>query len=210
MTTKNSWTIARYQRTTEYRELKRSIGGEERVFACEALSVIPRLAILRFVSTRPVTAGGLDIPSGAFTLGFFWRTRHYNLYHMLTADGELIADRFDVVDGVRIGGDQLRYVDLLLDVWRRPDGRIEVEDEDEVQDAIVAGRLSPRRQRIIARTLALLQRRSAAIGAEALGELRRVTPQGGGLGVSPKDSFSPGGAEPRALPGSGPGYGIPL
>lgn len=153
-----------------FREVKRTLSGEERVYECETVSISPRLAIVRFVFTRPLTAGGITFPAGGVTLGFFWRGRHYNLYHMLTADGQPIADRFDVIDNVRIQPDGVRYDDLLLDVWRYADGRIEVEDEDEVQEAIAAGRLSPERQLIIERTRRLLVGRAPAIVARALAD----------------------------------------
>ena len=140
------------------------------MYDCDAVSVSPRLAIVRFVFTQPLTAGGITFPTGGVSYGFFWRDRHYNLYHMLTPDGRLIADRFDVVENVRIRPDGVSYDDLLLDVWRHADGRIEVEDEDEVREAACAGRLSTERQTIIEHTRRLLTRRALAIVEQALAE----------------------------------------
>ena len=152
-------------------EIKRSLAGDERVYACELVSRSARLAVVRFVFSQPLIAGGITLPTGGVTLGFFWRGRHYNLYHMLSPDGQLIADRFDVVDNVIIRPDGVRYDDLLLDCWLRPDGRIEVEDEDEVQAAVATGRLDAKRQAIIGRTLNLLLRRAPVIVERALAEL---------------------------------------
>ena len=149
-------------------EVKRTLAGEQRTYQCEALHVSPRVAIVRFVFTRPLSAGGLTMAAGDYTIGFFWSGRTYNLYHMLTAAGEPIADRFDVLDHVRIHQSNVRYDDLLLDVWRFPDGRIAVEDEDEVEAALAAGQLSQRRQATIARTRALLLRRAGTIAAQAV------------------------------------------
>src|SRR6266702_3154329 len=105
-----------------FREAKRAITGEERVFECEALAVTLRLAVVRYVFTRPLTAGGRTFEPGGWTEGFFWRSRNYNLYHIVSREGEPIADRFDVIDRVRIAPDGVGYADLLLDVWMYPDG----------------------------------------------------------------------------------------
>ena len=155
-----------------FREVKRALSGEERVYDCEQVAVSARLAVVRFVFAQPLTAGGITFPAGGMTLGFFWRDRHYNLYHMLTADGGRIADRFDVIDHVRIRPDGVRYDDLLLDVWRYADGRIAVEDEDEVREAVAAGRLSRERQAIIDRTRRQVVQHAPAIVERALLELR--------------------------------------
>ncbi|MGI8553370.1 MAG: DUF402 domain-containing protein [Dehalococcoidia bacterium] len=158
-----------------FREVKRTITGEERVYECEPLTVSSRLAIVRFVFTRPLTANGITFPAGGVTEGFFWRDRHYNLYHMLTPDGEPIADRFDVIDHVRIHRDGVRYDDLLLDVWLYPDGRLQIEDEDEVAEAFEAGLLSPAKQQTIIQTRDLILRRREALVAGALKELQQAT-----------------------------------
>ena len=165
-----------------FREVKRTLGGKERVYDCEALHSSPRLAIARFEFTKSLVAGETTFPVQAYTLGFFWRGRHYNLYHSLTAGGELIADRFDIVDHVRIHAGGVRYDDLLLDIWLYPDGRIAVEDEDELEAAVATGQLSPARQQIITRTRALLLRRSPHIVSQALAEFRLLTGGRGGDG----------------------------
>lgn len=154
-----------------FREVKRTLDGAERVYECEALSVTPRLAIVRFVFSDPLNAGGVTFPVGAFTVGFFWRTRTYNLYHMLAASGSVIADRFDVVDRVRIRPDGVRYDDLLLDFWLYPDGRLREEDADEVAAAVSNGLLSPGRQATIERTRALLQHHARRIVDRAMAEI---------------------------------------
>jgi hypothetical protein len=154
-----------------YRERKRSLAGPERAFECESLLVSPRLAIVRYVFQSPFSEGGNSFEAGGYTEGFFWRNRNYNLYHILSKGGQSIADRFDVVDHVSIQPDGVRYDDLLLDVWLYPDGRAVVEDEDEVAEAIAAGRLSPGRPLIIERTRDLLLRRGRQIVAGAVREL---------------------------------------
>jgi hypothetical protein len=159
-----------------FREVKRSIGGLERAFDCEALAVNARVAVVRYVFTRPLTAGGRTFDPGGWTVGFFWRGRNYNLYHIVSRDGEPIADRFDVVDRVRVTPDGVRYQDLLLDVWLYPDGSARVEDDDELQDAVASGLISERRLLLIRRTERLLLRGGRSIVARALEDLATLAP----------------------------------
>src|SRR6476661_3050698 len=95
-----------------FREVKYALTGEERVFDCEAIAVTPRLAVVRFVFTRSLTIAGRNYEPGGWTEGFFWRGRNYNLYHIVSRDREPIADRFDIIDHVRIRPTGVRYDDL--------------------------------------------------------------------------------------------------
>ncbi len=152
-------------------ETKRHLDGRQEQFTCGRIAVSPRLAIVRFAHSGPRTAGEFFFPAGSVTIGFFWAGRHYNLYRITGPDGAVIVYRFDVVDAVRITPTHVSYTDLLLDLWVTPDGRLRVEDEEEVQAAIAAGLLSARRRRIIARTRAWLTRVHPRVIAEAEREL---------------------------------------
>jgi hypothetical protein len=156
------------------RETKTTLGGRRQSFDCGLLALSPRLAVVRFQHTQTRTTSGFVIPAGSVTFGFFWSGRHYNLYRFTSPGGAVIAYRFDVVDNVRINRGEVRYTDLLLDAWLPPGGRLRIEDEDEVDAALAAGLLSPRRQAIIARTRRLLERGHPRIVAEAERELERV------------------------------------
>jgi predicted RNA-binding protein associated with RNAse of E/G family len=154
-----------------FRELKRTIHGEERIFDCDALAVTPSVAIVRYVFTHQLRVRDRTFEPGGWTEGFFWRRRNYNLYHIVSRDGEPIADRFDVIDHVRISPHGVRYDDLLLDIWRYPDGSTRVEDEDELQAAIAVGLLNASRLATVRRTEALLLRRGHSIVDRALAGL---------------------------------------
>src|SRR5207302_4167407 len=123
-------------------------------------------------------AGGFEIPRVSYTTGFFWRDRTYNLYHITRADATPIADRFDVVEGVRIRRDALEYTDLLLDLWVSPLGEARFEDEDEVREYRDRGLLTDRQLATIERTGRYLARNHRRVIAAALAELRLQ--QGGG------------------------------
>jgi hypothetical protein len=150
------------------RETKRTLDGRSETFVCTALHFTPRLALVRFDHPGERRAGGFYFPAGSHTLGYFWRARPYNCYRIAGSDGGVIAYRFDVVERVRINpaAGHLWYHDLVLDLWRTPDGAITVEDQDEVDAARAAGLLSERQQRTIARVEAFLLRAHERIVAE--------------------------------------------
>lgn len=156
---------------TPFLEVKRTIAGTERRFDCEAIFVSSRLAVVKFIFIRPVTIGGTTHEAGGWTEGFFWRRRNYNLYHIVSREGVPLADRFDVIDHVRIQPRGVRYDDLLLDLWLYPNGEVLLEDEDEVQQALAAGQLSQPRLEVIRRTEKLLLDQGRRIVDRALGEL---------------------------------------
>jgi predicted RNA-binding protein associated with RNAse of E/G family len=137
--------------------------------------ITPRMAAVRFDFTGQTyaRAGGFSIPPGSYTTGFFWRDRTYNLYHMTHADGTVIADRFDVVEGVRIRRDGLVFTDLLLDLWVSPLGETHFEDEDEVREYRERGLLTERQMAVIRRTERYLVRNYHRVVAAALASLQR-------------------------------------
>lgn len=157
-------------------ETKHSIDGRAQSFSCTALSLTPRLAVVRFEHTRVGHAGGFAIPAGSYTLGFFWPRRSYNCYRFTAPAGEVIAHRFDVVEHVRIEPNHVSYRDLLLDLWVAPSGEAVFEDEDDVTAAITDGLLSPTQIDRIDRTRRLLLRSWRRIVAECEQVVERLPP----------------------------------
>jgi predicted RNA-binding protein associated with RNAse of E/G family len=159
-----------------FSEIKRKLDGSEQRFETALVTRTARMAVVRFEFTGQTYAhaGGFQIPPGSYTTGFFWRDRTYNLYHITHADGSPIADRFDVVEGVRIRRDGLTYTDLLLDLWVSPLGEARFEDEDEVREYEERGLLSERQLRTIRRSGSYLARNHARVIAAALDELARL------------------------------------
>ena len=156
-------------------ETKRTLDGRRQTFACGLLAVEARRALVRFDHTQARTVSGFHFPAGSYTLGLFWRGRHYNVYRITGPDDRLIAYRFDVVDAVNITPTHIGYTDLLLDAWLSPSGQFHIEDEDEVAAAEAACLLSPRRRAIIAATERLLSRAHRRIAAEAEREIAALT-----------------------------------
>ncbi len=151
----------------DFIETKRYPDGREARFDCSLVAYDGRTAVARFVYERGFVWQGHVLPRGGYTLAWFWRGRRYLLYRMFDGDGRRILDRFDVVDGLRLGRGGVDYRDLYLDVWSDHDGVVRVDDEDELaaaeaarlvsaaeaQDARrIAARLVREQKRIIAKT----------------------------------------------------------
>jgi len=155
-------------------ESKETLDGRVESFTCAALLLSPRLAVVRFAHPSERRAGGFFFPAGSYTIGYFWRSRSYNCYRIAGRDARVIAYRFDVVDRVRIRAGHVHYRDLLLDIWVSPAGDVMVEDEDELQEAVARGLLTPAEQERIHRTRRLLLRDHARVTREVDQIARRL------------------------------------
>lgn len=59
------------------------------------------------------------------------------------ANGEPIGELYNIQTPVQLVGDEVRYLDLEVDVARWPDGRVAIVDLDDLQAVEDAGLLSP-------------------------------------------------------------------
>jgi protein associated with RNAse G/E len=64
---------------------------------------------------------------------YFWRDRWYNVFHLSRPGCSTALWYCNVTTPPRLEGCQLSYVDLDLDVIRRPNGGVELLDEDEFE-----------------------------------------------------------------------------
>jgi hypothetical protein len=134
-------------------EVKRLVDGREQRFRCELVGATRSVAVLLYRLRRP-RAG---LPAPLLSYGFYWPRRPYLCYRFVRpADGVEVARRFDVVGRVELvatpaggGPAELRFDDLVLDLWVRPGAgprgtdELRWEDEDELREAIADGLLSP-------------------------------------------------------------------
>jgi predicted RNA-binding protein associated with RNAse of E/G family len=113
-------------------ERKTRFDGSVQEFACRALLVEPGTrAVIRYDLTRDWQVGGMVIPMGGYTAGHFWVDRPYNVYHWL-AGGRTLAYYFNVGLVDEISESRVAWRDLIVDVLVKPDGAIDILDEDEV------------------------------------------------------------------------------
>ena len=113
-------------------EIKTTLSGRTDRFLCDVVERDAERVVLLYRLPRNYTLHGLPIPKGGPSIGYFWRSRPYNLYHFHDLDARTVAYYFNVGDVVRIDGQELEWHDLAVDVLATPTGRVEVLDEDEL------------------------------------------------------------------------------
>ena len=148
-------------------EVKRHLDGRVERHSLRLVLRRPHLVVACYEFARGLQTDAFTFPRGSFTYGFFWRRRPYVMYRMLDPQGQLVANRFDVVEDVRLGERRVSYRDLLLDIWIDASGHVQIADEDDVADARREGALSSAQLARIERTQDLLLRRHRIITAEA-------------------------------------------
>ena len=114
-------------------ERKTRFDGSVQEFACRALLIEPGThAVVRYDLDRDWHVGGMVFPKGGYTAGHFWIDRPYNVYHWMTAAGQTLAYYFNVGLVDEISDTLVAWRDLIIDVLVKPDGAIDILDEDEV------------------------------------------------------------------------------
>ena len=114
-------------------ERKTRFDGTVQEFACGVLDLEPgKRAVLRYEFDRDWTVHGIALPTGGFTVGHFWHDRPYNCYHWLDRQARTLGHYFNVGLTDTIAPELVAWRDLIVDVIVRPDGQIDVLDEDEL------------------------------------------------------------------------------
>jgi uncharacterized protein len=113
-------------------ERKTLFDGSVQEFPCHALLIEPGThAVIRYDLDRDWHVGGMVFPKGGYTAGHFWIDRPYNVYHWF--DGHrTLAYYFNVGLVDEISEAQVAWRDLIIDVLVKPDGAMDILDEDEV------------------------------------------------------------------------------
>lgn len=130
-------------------ERKTRFDGTVQEFACHVLALDPgRRAVLRYDFDRDWTVNGIALPKGGMTAGHFWTDRPYNVYHWLDAGGRTLGYYFNVGHTDEVSDALVAWRDLIIDVIVKPDGAIDILDEDELP-----ADLAPEHRGTIARAL---------------------------------------------------------
>ncbi len=140
------------------REVKRSLLDKpSQAFDCQLVAAETTVgiaaAIILYRMPRATTIFGIDMPEGSFTLGYFWQDRPYNVYHWLDPDARTLAYYANIADRTTITTTTITWRDLVVDVLIRPNGAVEVLDEDELPAALpptVARRIDLARASLVA------------------------------------------------------------
>ena len=143
-------------------EVKEKLDGTVLRFDLECWLQTPDLMVGRWVAEAGNPVGA---PPGTTSWGVWWRSRPCGAYRLHEPDGALRAYRLDALERVRIGVDEVRYRDLLLDAWIDRDGVARVEDEEEVAAAVAAGTMTSHQHRRVRCMREIILRRPEAIVA---------------------------------------------
>ncbi len=157
-------------------------GSVER-FRCELVRATASEAVILYRLRRP--ARGLPAP--LLSYGFFWPRRPYICYRFVRpSDGAEVASRFDVVGSVELarsaaaGAAEVRFEDLLLDLWVRPGAgprggdELRWEDEEELRSALAEGRIAPAAAARVIRAREVLLRNQRRLRSTLGAELERL------------------------------------
>lgn len=117
-------------------ERKRYLDGREEIFQCELLYLDEKRGVVKYITHKPHRVGGLFLPSGTVSYGFFFKNQPFVLYRWISPAGEHLGDYFSIADNIELSEDELSWRDLFVDVLIRPFGKIEVLDEEEVPDGL--------------------------------------------------------------------------
>jgi hypothetical protein len=144
-------------------EVKRQLDGTEQRFDCELVHRSASLVVVCYEMRRADDQPDRWLDS----YGFFWPRRPYNCYHIVRpASGKVVLSRFDVLRDVDLGIlGEVGYTDLLLDLRVERDG-LRWEDDDELAEAVAAGRVTAAELAHVERARGVLERGHGRIIAE--------------------------------------------
>ena len=147
----------------KYREVKRHPDKPDAVFICELIVRTGDRVALKYVNARPGRVGDTVIRTGSVTYGYYRQGAGYVLWKMCDPEGRLLGHLFHVCRDVEVGDRCVSYVDLLLDLWFDPEGRLTVLDRDELTSCERRNLVSGRDMEWIAR-----QEREIVAGVEGI------------------------------------------
>ena len=118
------------------KEVKITLRGDRHEFACALLDRSPTHAVVFYPLPARRRVGGLVLPKGSESFGYFWRDRPYNVYHWMTPQGETLGFYVNLSGEVEFLPEEVRWQDLAVDLLFSADGsRVQVLDEDEAEGA---------------------------------------------------------------------------
>lgn len=128
-------------------EVKQTLSGERHEFQCDLLHSDAGSAAVLYRLPKSIQLHGVALRQGDLSIGYFWESRCYNVYHFLSCAGETRAFYLNICDSTRIRADRIFWRDLVVDILITSAGEYRVLDESELP-----ANLEPRLAQIIADT----------------------------------------------------------
>ena len=128
----------------KYLELKRHLDKPDAVYSCELSRRGPDFVLLRYISDRTERIGSVEIGVGAITYALYRHGQGFVTWRISGKDGHLLGHLFHICKDLKVGDDQVEYLDLMLDLWFTPDGEQVVLDREDLEAFVEKGLVSPR------------------------------------------------------------------
>jgi predicted RNA-binding protein associated with RNAse of E/G family len=144
-------------------EIKEHKNKETQRFLCNVLHREPNYLVVSFHSEKEGNIKDIVIPSGSTTIAHYWTDRGYVLWRMNGPEGLPIGTLFHIVKDVIIASTHVQYLDLIVDIWIAPDGKLRVLDEDELEVCKKAELISIEEEQWIGRQKTLILHTHAGI-----------------------------------------------
>ena len=78
----------------------------------------------------------LTIPTGSYTIAYYWIDRPYNLYIWRDENGKYLGSYFNIVKNTSMTDKWVSFEDLIIDILVLPNGEYFILDEDELPEAL--------------------------------------------------------------------------
>lgn len=117
----------------EITEVKRTLAGVEKRFACRVLAREGSHLVVLFIAPAAMNVHGVSLPAGTVTFGHFWTDRPYNVYHWLEqSTGATIGYYLNLSEATRLTSALLEWLDLAVDILVVPPRPAVILDEGEI------------------------------------------------------------------------------
>jgi len=144
-------------------EIKEHKNKETQRFLCTVLHREANYLVVSFHSEKKGNIKDIVIPSGSTTIAHYWTDRGYVVWRMYGPERLPIGSLFHIVKNVIITRKHVRYLDLIVDIWIAPDGKLRVLDEDELEVCKKAGLMSIEEEQWVGKQKALILQAHAGI-----------------------------------------------
>ena len=120
-------------------EIKRHLNKPDEYYLCDLLERDSDWIIVKYVSDRPGRVGSVTFDAGSTTFAYYRTGMGYVIWKMLAPDNRLKGHLFHICQDLHVEELEVKYLDLLLDVWIDAAGQITILDRDEVEDCAGKG-----------------------------------------------------------------------
>ncbi len=117
-------------------EIKETLSGERLQFCCDVVDRGQNWLVVLYIVPEEVVLGGVKIPQGSLSFGYFWEDRPYNAYHFIGSEGKTLALYCNVSNSTCMREDGIHWRDLMVDVLILPDGTGRILDINELPESL--------------------------------------------------------------------------